>query len=172
MRGRPTGHPGIPLGYETGRASMHRARLVVAASAVGLPASPHNRRPYVAVGQARGVIALWLAAQGLPPKDQASLATYHVDPFEYEAREPTAFDLGSAWPQTCDGEAPAVVWSDADLIAARRLVARPAAAVAEVVRAQWRRFVDPRATTNELLAALGLGSVPIPEPFDARPFPC
>jgi hypothetical protein len=151
---------------------MVRARLVVAASALGLPVSPVRGLPYVAAGQARGVVALWLAAQGLPTKEQVAVATYHFDQLADPNASETPFDLGNAWPQTCDGDAPAVVWSEPDLVAARRLLARPVAAVTDVVRANWAHFVDPKTTTNELLAALGLGTVAAPERIDARPFAC
>jgi hypothetical protein len=173
LRARGVGRPDLALGYETGRGSMHRARLVVAASALGLPTSPVGGRPYVAAGQARGVVALWLAAQGLPAQEQTHLASYHFEPLDHpEDYELTAFDLGNAWPQTCDGDAPGVVWSEPDLIAARRLLARPVAEVAGVVRVMWPRLTNPGVSTNELLAALQLGSVAAPPPIEARSFPC
>jgi hypothetical protein len=174
LDGRGVGRPGIALGYETSPSAMNRARVVLGAHAVGLPVAAKRRVPYVAAGQARGVIALWLAGQGMSAKDQTFLASYHIDEWEHrgEDYQETAFDLGNAWPETCDGGGPAVVWSDSDLIATRRVFAQPTATVRAVLAGQWTRLVDERTTTNELLAALGLGSVPPPAQVEPVPSTC
>jgi hypothetical protein len=174
LGGRPIGRPGIALGHEVNRASMVRARLVVASHALGLPTDARHQLPYVAAGQARGVAALWLAAQGLPRKEQVDVATFHLswDKEHSGARDLTAFDLGDAWPKTCDGMLPALVWSEIDLLAARLLIAKPVADVRAALGAAGARLRDPAMTTNDLLATVGLGPLPAPPRITPEPFSC
>jgi hypothetical protein len=134
----------------------------LALGSVGLPDEADERLlPAVAAGQARGVVALWLATRGKDAKEIRELTTSPLP------RSSDPFDRGSLEEGDCS--VPAVVWSAQDLAAARALVALPAAAVTAVLDTGWTRWTDPQTGTDELLGALGLPPV---GPFDsvvARP---
>jgi hypothetical protein len=155
---RPDGE--VPLGFE-GELDED-AGSDLALRVVGLPVEPDDDLlPTVVAGQARGVVALWLATRGLDPDDAAAASTA-ADPGSADA-----FARGSVEEDSCN--APAVVWSGQDLAAARAVLALPDEDVARVVGDGWGRWIDPRVGTDELLAALGLDPA---GPFDevvARP---
>jgi hypothetical protein len=139
-------------------------RQLVAFAAVGLSTDTrHERKPYVAAGQARGVVAVWLATRGLSSDDARKVATgrdaSNGNPGE---GPPDAFDRGYAWQGGICGGAP-VVWSGQDLLAARQLLALPERDVLRVLHAGWDRWTSPSTSTDDLLAALGRPSV---GPFD------
>jgi len=144
----------VTLGFDI--SAMNDAGFDVAFAALGLPTEPDHRRiPAVAAGQARGVVALWLAARGMTPDEARSVATSR------NPGSPDAFERGMPEDDPCD--TPSVVWSAQDLHAARALIALPATQVAPVVISGWDRWKDPASGTDELLAALGLPGV---APFD------
>jgi len=144
----------VTLGFDI--FAMDDAGFDVAFAALGLPTEPDRRRiPTVVAGQARGVIALWLAARGMTPDEARALAT-SPDP-----GSPDAFERGTPDDDPC--HTPSVVWSAQDLHAARAVIGLPAAEVAQVVISGWDRWKDPASGTDELLAALGLPGV---GPFD------
>ena len=151
---RPDGE--VPVGFDGDLVDL--AGTDLAYRAVGLPSeADENDLPVVVPGEARGVVALWLATRGL----------------DHEA---AAGELADAWtgseePEPC--EVPAVVFSTQDLSGARAIVALAEADVAAVIAEDWERWIDPGTSTDELLTALGLDEV---GPFDdvvARPgSPC
>jgi len=162
--GIPPLAPGeVALPFEPFADRVEATRFLVALAALGLPVAPdEGPRPQVVAGQARGVVALRLAARGLPSEVAMQLATAQ----RRGQRRPTpasadAFDRGFSWPTSCD--AAPVVWSAQDLTAARALLDQPAAAVTAVVHGGWDRWRDPTTGTDELLAAAGLPAV---GPFD------
>jgi len=146
-------------------------RVLVALSALGLPVAPgaeqpgdggSGPRPLVVAGQARGVVALWLAARGLDPDAAIELAT--AGRRGQRGAVPAsadAFDRGFAWPTSC--ETAPVVWSAQDLAATRALLGRPTAEVTSVVHRGWDRWRDLGTDTDALLAEL---SLPPAGPFD------
>jgi len=138
--------------------------MQAAFAALGLPPEPgEGDRPNVVAGQARGVVALWLATRGLDPGASRKLTTAAPGNGNRDAGGPDSFDRGYVdWPNIC-GTSP-VVWSAQDLAAARAIVAAPEAEVKAVVHAGWERWRHPGTGTDELLAALGLPAV---GPFDA-----
>ena len=162
--GVPPAAPGeLDLGYAVNPTEVRIPRFLVATWAVGLPSEPGpDKRPEVIAGQARGVVALWLATRGLGPVPTRQLTSGRTsrngNPGE---GQPDAFDRGYVWPESC-GTSP-VVWSAQDLSAARAVVALPEAAVMTAVHRDWDRWRDPATGTDELLAALGLPPV---GPFD------
>jgi len=116
----------------------------------------------VVAGQARGVVALWLAARGLDPDAAIKLAT--AGRRGQRGTTPAsadAFDRGFAWPASC--ETAPVVWSAQDLAAARALLGRPAGEVTSAVHRGWDRWRDPGTGTDALLAEMGLSPA---GPFD------
>lgn len=163
----PGGVPPVPadevvLGFSASRDLIREAGSLVALRVVGLPQEPDpDNRPLVIAGQARGVVALWLATRGLAPGPARELASSRT-PNDLGDREPDAFDRGYAWP---DCTAP-VVWSAQDLRAARALLALPEETVRAVVHHGWPRWLDPATGTDQLLAEVGVPSV---GPFDVFP---
>lgn len=156
---RPDGE--APLGFEG--ELVEDAGFDLAFRVVGLPVEPDDDLlPTVVAGQARGVVALWLATRGLDPAAAAAASTAAAP------GSADAFVRGSVGEEDpCN--APAVVWSAQDLTAARAVLALPDDDVARVVGDGWEHWIDPRVGTDELLAALGLDPV---GPFDeivARP---
>jgi hypothetical protein len=134
----------------------------LAFASLGLPTEPDGELlPTVIAGQARGVVALWLATRGADADAVRSASTSD------HAESADAFERGSLQTGACS--VPPVVWSAQDLAAARAVLALPVTQVAGVVTAGWARWSDPRTGTDELLTALGLPGV---GPFDqvvARP---
>jgi hypothetical protein len=158
---RPAGE--VALGFSADSAhGRGGAGFDLAFVSLGLPQEPDEELlPTVIAGQARGVVALWLATRG------ADAAAVRSATNADHAGSADAFERGSLEFGACS--VPPVVWSAQDLAAARAVVALPAAQMAEVVTAEWARWSDPRTGTDELLAALGLPAV---GPFDeivARP---
>jgi hypothetical protein len=146
----------VPLGFTASVTALDRAAFDVAFTAVRLPLRPGSGRvPAVIVGQARGVVALWLVTRGLDADRARALATSAApnssDPFE----------RGSLDLDPC--AEPSVVWSGQDLAAAREVLALPEADVARLLGGQWARWSNPATGTDELLRALGLAGV---GPFD------
>ena len=130
----------------------------LALASLGLPPEPdEDLLPTVIAGQARGVVAMWLATRGADA-DAVRAASAAVDPWSADAVDAASCTS----PTTCS--VPPVVWSAQDLAAARAVLALPDTQVARVVSDGWSRWSDPRTGTDELLAALGLPAV---GPFDA-----
>lgn len=160
---RPTGE--VALGFGANSPDVHvidTPAFDVALVSLGLPQEPDEQLlPTVIAGQARGIVALWLATRGADADGVRSGTTAaHADSAD-------AFDRGALQTGACS--VPPVVWSAQDLAAARAVVALPATQVAGVVTAGWARWSDPGTGTDELLTALGLPPV---GPFDeivARP---
>ena len=93
--------------YPTGTVSYQ-----LALGAVGLPDEPDDDLiPIVAAGQARGVVALWLATRGRDSGDVRELTTSPLP------GSPDAYDRGALEEGDCS--VPAVVWSEQDLVAVR-----------------------------------------------------
>lgn len=158
----PVAQSEAPLGYDFSRKELRVTRFVVGLQAVGLPvrAGP-DQHPLVVAGQARGVVALWLALRDLDAGTVGSL-TGGASGHDVAGRQPDAFDRGYAWPAGCS--TPPVVWSAQDLRAVRALTALPDDALRAVVHSQWQRWLDPATGTDSLLAAAGLPPV---GPFEA-----
>jgi len=153
----------VPLGFGASPTSVRAPRFLVANRALGLPVEQEpDHSPVVIAGQARGVVALWLAVRGLGPDLTSELTSGRTEHNGEPGPEPLdAFDRGYAWPTGCGAP---VVWSAQDLRAARALIALPEATVRAAVHQQWERWRDPATGTDQLLAAVGHPSV---GPFDA-----
>jgi hypothetical protein len=153
----------VNLGFSSHPDVFAASRISAGLWAVDLPAwARPGALVQVIAGEARGVIALWIAARGLAPGDAVELASAHPDPNAEDA--PSAFVLGMAWPEPCEvGPAP-VAWASQDLTAARALLALPEAEVRAGLDEDWAVLTDPDTTTAELMDRFGLPSVgPIDE---------
>lgn len=108
-------------------------------------------------GQARGVVALWLATRGADAATAQAMTSYYAttDPGDPKRNRP--------WPDSCWAGAAPVTWALSDLRAARLLLAAPEAEVRRTIWAEWDRLIDPATTTDELLGTLGLPPVGPPE---------
>ncbi len=126
------------------------ARFWVALTAVGITHDTREGSKLSVSGQARGVIAFWLATRGVDADTAANMTSFHAD-----APDSTR-SYDRPWPDSCFAGPAPVVWEVADVDAGRLLVGAPEAEVAEVVFARWDHFTDRKTTTEELLAALGL----------------
>lgn len=151
----------VPLGFDTGAIDTSGPDLAFAA--VGLPSQAgDDLLPTVVAGQARGVVAIWLATRGLDAEATAAASTSPAP------QAPDAFDRGSTeLAEVCN--VPAVVWSAQDLAASRSVLELPEAAVTRVIRSDWQRWADPDTGTDELLSALGLDPVGPVDRIVARP---
>ena len=117
--------------------------------AVGLPPAPHHDdRRCTAYGQARAVLALWLAAAATP--DGADLL-----------RDVSSEGARSSGALTFDGWDNPPMWgaiytaSDAALAVAM-VRERPASEVADVLHDDWPRWTDPSTSSTDLATQFGL----------------
>jgi hypothetical protein len=145
------------------------ARFRLAAFATGLPTeTDRDGLPAMVAGQARGVVVLWLAAQGMNAHDASRLVSYH----ESSDSNPDVTDRGAVWPGGCHDEDGVLQWAPKDLAAARSLLALPQADVERVITQGWTRFVASTATTDDLLTAAGVAPLGPPESVQPRVFTC
>lgn len=107
--------------------------------------------------QARGVVALWLATRGVDAGTAATMTSSQQG--SHDSSNFTA-SYSRPWPDVCYAGAAPVTWALTDLDAARRLLELPDATVRDVLHADWARFTDRAASTDDLLAAVGLDPVP------------
>jgi hypothetical protein len=153
--GRPGGEVALGFGY-TDAALTEGPAFGLALASLGLPPEPGEELlPTVVAGQARGVVAMWLATRGADAAALAAIASvdrWSADPIDRRLHE------------SHECSVPPVVWSPQDRAAARAVLALPDTRVRLVVRDGWSRWSDPRTGTDELLGALGLRPV---GPFDA-----
>ena len=161
----------VRLSFSSNPGALLANRQLIAFMSIGLPTELDDHgQPLVVAGQARGVIALWLATGGLAGDDVHDLTTGITEPTGNGP--PDAFDRGTAWPARCHLRDAPVVWSAQDLEAGRAVVALPRDTVKSVVHAGWAHWTDPATSTNELLAALGLPAVGPFDHFATRPNTC
>jgi hypothetical protein len=154
--------------------------IKVASWAVGLPISNERTRgpaaeesittSYDSSGQARAVVALWLAG-GATDATAGGMRPVLLDARPGNDPE-CGFKCETGGPvhvTTCDDAHESYVrFALADLGYARMLLSRPAAEVGRTLASNWERLVDPRTTTAELATLFRL-----PEPpaeLQAPPF--
>ncbi|MEO8267357.1 MAG: hypothetical protein ABI706_17795, partial [Ilumatobacteraceae bacterium] len=131
-------------------------RLALGLWSVGLPSVPAGDAPCWAGGQARGVVALWVAAQGMSGDDAkrfvsgtwSGLGDDHGD-----SSVPAEWIDGYIWV----GDAtPPVLWSATDIVAAEAMLTLDATLVRDTLWADWQQWSDASATTGDLLTGLGV----------------
>lgn len=139
----------------------------VGAWAVGLPpAQASTSSPCVASGQARSVVALWLAGQSTPGGAAAL-----VEIGRASGPGPNVdFGESANWPSW------GVAYAMSDLTVALSLLDRPADEVSRVVLDHWDRVVDPATSAGELAVLAGLppttaGTGVLPSGSSAPPCP-
>lgn len=139
----------LPIRFTAHPLALEALRIWTGLAAVGAvddwqPGSIRGLR-----GQARGVIALWLATRGADPDVQLELTSVG-------SPDRAASDVGRPWPDTCHAGLSPVRWAETDVTAARQLLAVPEARVLATLHADWERFTDRSTRTDDLLVALGL----------------
>lgn len=149
-------------GFVGNDAATTSVRIAAGLWATGSPLEARAQgRPCVIAGQARGILALWVAFHDLPLAGGLERVQAPVpDPHNSSHLDP-ALEAGSAWPDTASVPAP-VVWSAPDLSAARTLLAQPHDRIRTALWANWGRFSNPTTTTDEMLTTLGLTTVRTP----------
>ncbi len=118
--------------------------------AVGLPPAQSSTPPCVASGQARSVLALWLAGQSTPGAPEA-LAEVLRTSLRLGGGDTVSFDSNN-WPNW------GVAFSHQDMATAIALLERPADEVGQVVLAHWDRLVDPSTPSAELAGLAGVSA--------------
>jgi hypothetical protein len=118
------------------------------------------------LGQARGVVANWLAAQATPATRDAALTVAEKAPYGlmFDDEQRAYYYTGPFTPMygisTGGANQYLVSWSDAEFHYAVRLLDRSDEAVGDAIRSQWATFTSPETPTTELVTALGLERLP------------
>ncbi|MEP7113130.1 MAG: hypothetical protein ABI862_07680 [Ilumatobacteraceae bacterium] len=131
-------------------------RLALGLWSVGLPLVPAGEAPCWAGGQARGIVALWVAAQGMSGGDAkrfvsgtwSGLGDDHSD-----SNVPAEWIDGYVW---VGGAIPPVLWSATDIAAAQAVLTLDTTLVRETLWADWQHWSDASATTDDLMTELGV----------------
>ncbi len=142
-------------------------RLALGLWSVGLPSVPKGDVPCWAGGQARGIVALWVAAQGMNVGDAERFVsgTWNgLRDSESGSNVPSEWIDGYLW---ISDATPPVLWSAADIDAAQTMLMLDATFVRDALWADWQQWSDPSATTADLMTGLvGLapagGRSPVP----------
>ena len=141
-------------------------RLALGLWSVGLASVPAGDVPCWAGGQARGVVALWVAAQGMSgdaAKQFVSGTWSGLGDDHSDVEVPAEWIDGYVW---VGGVIPPVLWSATDIAAAQAMLTLDATLVRETLWADWQRWSDASARTDDLMSELGVvpasASSPIP----------
>lgn len=142
-------------------------RLALGLWSVGLPLAPVTEAPCWVGGQSRGIVALWVAAQGMNGNDAEHLVSGNwrgSGEDHDEADVPAEWIDGYIW---IAGNTPPVLWSATDVSAAQSMLMLDAAFVRGILWADWSRWTDQATKTEDLMTELGLvpaGGQPAPPP--------
>ena len=131
-------------------------RLALGLWSVGLPSVPAGDAPCWSDGQARGIVALWVAAQGMSGDDAKRLVSgtwSGLGEDHSDSNVPAEWVDGYLWV----GDAtPPVLWSATDIAAAQAVLTLDATFVRDTLWADWQHWNDPSTTTGELMSELGV----------------
>jgi hypothetical protein len=140
------------------------ARFALAFSAAGLPIDePADGVPLIIVGQARSVVALWLAAAGLDDDDALRLLQPDGEAGDDPSKRSAVWAGVDCW-------IPPAVTSIEELELARRLAVGDDARMTEVLAERWEHWIDPATSTAELVAALGREGPTTFSPIEPHPY--
>ena len=134
-------------------------RLAVGLWSVGLPLVASDGAPCSVSSQARGVVALWIAAQG---KSVDAATSFVAGSWSGINNSDNGFDIPPTWREgyVWSGDVtPPVLWSKSDVRAAQALVGIDVATVRDAVWADWAHWTNPTTSTDQLLATFGLEPV-------------
>lgn len=134
----------VPLPRGHHRSHFGAARFQAAAVVTGVFTGDDPENVLVD-GQSRGVVLIWLATRGLSDGEIETI----LRPYSRESPS----HAGHIWPGICGAP---IQWAPEDVAAARLVVRDDAESVRKTIAADWRRWIDPATTTDELLDVLGL----------------
>jgi ABC-type multidrug transport system permease subunit len=113
------------------------------------------------LGQARAVVALWLAGQATPTAAEALGSILRMDPASMDGpsgREALLEGSGLKLDQHLIGNP--IFWGEDDATYAVQLLARPDAAVESALSRRWSMYLEPATPTATLVQDLGLTVLP------------
>ena len=131
-------------------------RLALGLWSVGLPSVPAGDAPCWAGGQARGIVALWVAAQGMNGDDAKRFVsgTWNgLRDSDGGSNLPPEWIDGYIWIRDAT---PPVLWSAADIVDTQAILTLDATFVRDTLWADWQHWSDPSATTADLMTELGV----------------
>ena len=131
-------------------------RLALGLWSVGLPSVPAGDAPCWVGGQARAIVALWVAAQGMGSNDSKRFVsgTWNgLGDSDSGSNVPPEWIDGYIWIRDA---IPPVLWSAADIVAAQAMLTLDATFVRDTLWADWQQWSDPSATTADLMTELGV----------------
>jgi len=127
--------------------------------AVGLPPAQSAAPPCVASGQARSVVALWLAGQSTAGAPEALAEVLRTSEGLGNA-DLISFD-SNTWPNW------GVVFAHRDVATALAILERPAEEVGRIVNDNWARLVDPSTPSADLARLTGVPAPAVGGPSSA-----
>ena len=127
----------IPIEMATDPTSLEGARLWAGLAAAGVLDEWTRGTTLDVRGEARGVVALWLATRGVDDEAQRDMTSVG-------SGDSTSADSGRPWPDSCDEGAGVVRWAATDVFAAREMLAVPQEDVRAVLLADWERWTAAR----------------------------
>ena len=131
-------------------------RLAIGLWSVRLPTVPAGEAPCWAGGQARGIVALWVAAQGMNVDDAkvfVSGSWSGLGDANSNSDVPAEWIDGYIW---IGDSTPPVLWSATDIGAAQAVLTLDATFVRDALWADWPRWSDHATTTEDLMLELGV----------------
>ena len=115
-----------------------------------------------ALGQARAVVALWLAASATDGTRSAFLQDIQTNVQLHHQGPET--DVGPwFYPETANAVPMfnfPVQWAEPEATYAKQLLAMPRGSVSEVIRANWARLTDPATSSDDVARLFGLRVLP------------
>lgn len=143
----------IPLVMSGHSEADQGALLWAALTAVGATEQRSDALVLSLEGEARGVIALWLAARGVDERTALAMTTFN------SGADTTGANYYRPWPDSCYAGPTPVIWAATDLDSARLLIAAPDDRIHELLQSDWSHWTNRRTSTAELLEAAGLDPV-------------
>jgi hypothetical protein len=158
---------GLPTEPSRVRLSAEDIRRLVADQSHDASTKPGSVSPVgcTALGQARGVVAIWLAASVSPAAGDALRRFNAESPYGIVAEPHGTYSyLGSEQSYLNDfGDflmTGLVRWGKAEAVYARQLLSMDAARVAATLRAHWVELTDPSTPTSAVVRLFGLRRLP------------
>jgi hypothetical protein len=124
------------------------------------------------LGQARAVVALWLAARATPGQADVLTELLGQPPYGYEVVEgqeggpslytdgPVLYELNNLPLETYLSSPPYIQWGIAEAFHAVQLLDRPHSEVEALLHRHWGTLTDPSTPTSELVRLMNLGPMP------------
>lgn len=159
---------GLPSRLDQVRLTASDIRRLVAAGSLDPGVKPGTQAPAgcSSIGQARAVVAIWLAAAVSPAAGDALRRLNREAPFGLVevGRGAWVYSGGPVEPFLGESEAlvqqSATAWGASDAMYAEELLALPANRVASTIRANWSTLVDPRTRVSAVVGMFGLRKLP------------